>query len=44
MLDFFQIFTTFYQVLIALANLSRCRARESLELLRQMTLAGKADL
>jgi hypothetical protein len=44
MFNVFQILTMICQILVGLANLSRRHARESLELLCQMTLTGEADL
>jgi hypothetical protein len=44
MLEFLQILTIICQILIVLANLFGCYSGETLELLRQMTLAREADL
>jgi hypothetical protein len=44
MLDFFQILTTIYRILMMLANLLRGHSSEALELLRQMALTGESHL
>jgi hypothetical protein len=44
MLHFCQILILFCQILILLANLFWSHSSDSLELLRQMALAGEADL
>jgi len=44
MLDFFQILMAVCKILEVLVNLFRRHSSESLELLRQMTLTGEANL
>jgi hypothetical protein len=44
MLDFLQILTMSYQILMELANLLWCHSSNPLELLRQMALTREANL